>query len=173
MTDKVDAKVVSAQAATSSAHVSPAWQQVSTLVERVLVEYKDGTEFFDELDRNFRSPTWFTLLTEFAGLPACWPASTKVAVSGKFGVEFSRFWTRNEVVLFPGNLRHEELGPIELKPGGYIFLDDTCYRGRTFAQIDKAVKRAGGILDQGYVLYDGAAHTLERIKGIYRWRDRP
>ncbi len=156
-------------------HVRSAlWQQthrdVAREVEEVITLYHDGRPFFDEMDRRMREKyvqVAYTLAQE------CYGAQL-VTTSGRFGDELNRQLAPSDLLRFPGGLRYVDPPPMHIPTGKvYVFIDDSCYKGRTFRRVASAITAAGSLVIGAFILYDGAAEAIPGIVSLYRWRDRP
>jgi len=138
-------------------------KDLAILAKNVEDRYVGGTPFFDSLDEALRSDHWFQPLrmwyehthTRNFGV---WP---DIALSGAFGQRFAAYLRENgthNTYVFPGNLRHVDLDalPIDLTGHRFVFIDDSCYRGRTYGKIKRRIEEAGGTMLDGMVLYDGS-----------------
>jgi hypothetical protein len=146
-----------------------------------------GTEFFDRMDAVLSSDYFYQIqhdrfMNRYGFLA---PAPT-IVVSGKWGYGFKNWAYRYAQWIDPkwvfGGLRHNDLpnigSPMDLVffDGNYdgrefIFLDNSCYLGRTRDKIEARIKEAGGELLHTLVLYDGSVEPLPRIEGLFRYHD--
>lgn len=151
--------------------------ELVSLVNEVTEKHGDGTPFFDALDEALCEDYWYVVeLNRYFELR---DPSLRIVVSGKWGRGFVKFlgtptrWTSTPLVL-PGGLRHEDLAPIDVDLTGqrFVFLDDTCYKGRTRNKIRERIEEAGGELVTGLIIYDGAKLPLKGLYGLWRWHGR-
>lgn len=147
--------------------------RIADEVEAVLREYRGGRAFFDAMDARMRlsyAATALKLAEERYG-------THPIATSGRFGNALAEQCPNLQVehLRFIGGLRHVEVPSDMFIPSGrqYVFLDDSCYLGRTFYKVRKAIETAGSTVVGALILYDGAAEPLGGVESIYRWRDRP
>ena len=150
------------------------YQRLSRAVSDFEWLYTGGTPFFDNLDeyasRIFPEDhiKWFMeKYTEPRPLIVC---------SGRYGnsLKTHERWTivvDQPFLWVPGGLRHEDLAPFPMKltDKEYVFLDDSCYRGRTRDKIRQRIEQAGGTLINSMVLYDSSVKSLPNFDVIYRY----
>lgn len=155
--------------ALSSTHTEELRRRIAREVEEVRALYYEGRPFFDEMDRRMRegyAADAVTLARELFGpLP--------LVTTGRFGDAVAAVTGPERTLRFPGGLRHAEPPPMAIPAGvRYAFVDDSCYKGRTFGRVRRAVEAAGSEVVGGLVLYDGAAVPLDGLRSVYRWRER-
>lgn len=143
--------------------------RISAEVEEVRHLFWEGRPFFDEIDERMR--------TRYAGEAVALARSLwgdqYLVTSGRFGEHIESVIGPGRVLRFPGGLRHADPPPMEIPSGrSYAFVDDSCYRGRTFGRVRRAIEAAGSRVIGGVVLYDGAATPLPGLVTVYRWRER-
>lgn len=136
----------------------------------------DGTPFFDAMDDWLCAREWYALqLDRFIDRLS----DSDIVVSGEWGRRFSQWYDEQYgsqpdvpyVLVLPGGLRHGELPPLgmNLLKRRFIFLDNSCYKGRTRNKIKQGIEDAGGRLVTSLVLYDGSIDPIEGISGIFRY----
>jgi len=143
---------------------------INNIIDSVLLKYKEGQDFFSNLDLSFRNKKVYDIL-----LASC-PAKYKIIVSGSFGKKLYNIYPHRVDLLLPGNLRH--IGKYDLikkrkliKNQDYIFLDDSYYSGRTVNVVRKALEEQQGNLVKTYVIYDGKKNKDKDIEYFYRYFD--
>lgn len=168
------------------AHLLRAHEQaiLRAIVADLEREYVGGTPFFDALDATLRTPEWFEIITD-AYLEA-FPSHPRMVVSGAFGLAYVYWLSKRQLftprvldipgpVVIPGNLRHVTAPDLTVDLTGetLVFLDDSIFKGRTFGQAQSLVRKAGGELEEGIVIYDGSHEHWPTIFSFYRyhWRD--
>lgn len=155
---------------------SPLWpdqpvQRLGDLAHDLEAEFVGGTPFFDHLDESLRDPYWYQQM--LARYLDAYPMEPRIALSGEFGRGFAQ-WLRETTwqvpLVFPGNLRHNDLPPLPLHLDGeqFVFLDDSYYKGRTRAKVTKAIEDAGGMVVGSFVLYDGSPEAAA-INSCFRY----
>lgn len=158
-----------------------------TLIEIMATElegyFEGGTEFFDRIDALLSSDYFYAVqLRRFTEKYD--PSEHRIIVSGKWGFGFKNWMMKYipEVrfpVLVPGGLRHNEL-PVKnsfidfsMKDRfigrKFVFLDNSCYRGRTRDKIASRLAEAGAELVDSFVLYDGSVEEIDGIEGLWRY----
>lgn len=139
----------------------------------------DGTAFFNAMDDWLCAPEWYSLQLDRYLDKAMdslyvnqWP---EIVVSGEWGRRFAAWyalrWATPEVLVLPGGLRHNELPPLEvnLSLRSFIFLDNSCYKGRTRDKIRAGIEKVGGRMVDTLVLYDGSREPIDGITGVFRY----
>lgn len=138
----------------------------------------DGTRFFDAMDDWLCSTDWYSLQLDRyldRAMDHLYVGTPDIVVSGEWGRRFAKWyalrWTTPEVLVLPGGLRHGDLPAfdIDLSLRSFVFLDNSCYRGRTREKINNRITGAGGRLVDTLVLYDGSRERIPGISGMYRY----
>jgi hypothetical protein len=127
---------------------------ITNIVDSVLLKYKEGQEFFSNLDLSFRNKEVMQILLTSL------PAKYKIVTSGSFGKKMKQIFPQKVDLLLPGNLRHMPKYDLssqrkKIKKQNYIFLDDSYYSGRTVDVVRRAIEEQQGNLVKTYVIYDG------------------
>jgi len=143
---------------------------INNIVDSILLKYKEGQDFFSNLDLSFRNKKVMDILL------ASVPDKYKIITSGSFGRKLSKIYPHKVTLLLPGNLRHMLKYDLikqrkQIKKQDYIFLDDSYYSGRTVNVVRKALEEQQGNLVKTYVLYDGKKTKDKDIKYFYRYFD--
>jgi orotate phosphoribosyltransferase-like protein len=143
---------------------------INNIVDSVLLKYKEGQEFFSNLDFSFRNKKVIDIL-----LASC-PAKYKIITSGSFGKKMKQIFPHKVDLLLPGDLRHKPKYDLssqrkKIKKQDYIFLDDSYYSGRTVNVVRKAIEEQQGNLVKTYVIYDGKKNKDKDIEYFYRYFD--
>lgn len=148
------------------------------VARRVEAEVGDGSAFFDRVDLELRDRFWYRAQWQRYALMAAstalsLPRVSLPVVSGAWGRGFVRAYPKWGALVLPGELRHADLPPIEedLSGKSFVFLDDSCYLGRTRDKIRDRIAEAGGELRASLVLYDGSATGIDGMEGLYRYHD--
>ncbi len=150
--------------------------KIGTLVKNLLADHGGGRNYFDNLDFELRAARNVSVVQEMFRRPL-----TNVAVSGRFGfyllklVHNKTISVEGEFVYFCGGLRYGKHAEIlssssrDLPKGGYTFVDDTFYKGRTLAAVDSALKSIGGFVQNTVVAYDGSQTKRPGVKSLFRY----
>jgi hypothetical protein len=143
---------------------------INNIVDSILLKYKEGQDFFSNLDLSFRNKKVYDILLSSV------PARYKIIVSGSFGKKLYKIYPHRVDLLLPGNLRH--IGKYDLikqrkliKKQDYIFLDDSYYSGRTVNVVRKALEEQQGNLVKTFVIYDGKKNKDKDLEYFYRYFD--
>lgn len=158
---------------------------VSGVVAELLSRFSGGTPFFDALDEHLRDEYYFSALITKAIEE--YPEVERIVVSGRFGKVFAPWLLHSQwshyfppALIVDGDLRHKQLAPImaDLSRGGYrhiddsspryVFIDDSCYRFRTYEQVKRRIGDAGGKVIGMAVLYDGSRDE-QWVPSFYRY----
>lgn len=154
---------------------------IDFITDQLEYSVKGGTEFFDRMDAVLSSDYFYQVqLDRFLEQHP----DKYIVVSGKWGYGFTNwmmkyhvrsFWHMLSSTPFPGGLRHNDLPPLnmDLRTGEYVFLDNSCYRGRTRDKIASRIQECGGELIDSLILYDGSIEPLAGVKGLYRYHEMP
>ena len=147
------------------------------LVTKLLAEREGGTEYFDALDAELRTPEYFALLTAFylkkhAERP-------RIVVTGGFGAAYQKWASQQvpdlEVLALPSVNRKSRLIVTPELPEAfnktYSLLDDSYYAGRTAQEVLRILVANQARLDGTYVLYDGSVEKRPLVFGIYRYHE--
>jgi hypothetical protein len=145
-----------------------------------------GTPFFDRMDALLSSDYFYDIqLERFTFKYETALPTPRIIVSGKWGYGFKNWVWRYAPflpipMLVPGGLRHDDL-PVSSRfviftPGNYkdqrfVFLDNSCYLGRTRDKIKTRIEEAGGELIDSLILYDGSVSPIEGMKGLFRYHE--
>lgn len=149
--------------------------RVHELAGSITAKVGDGTPFFDAMDLALSTEYWFAVqLNRYFGLR---DSSLRIVVSGEWGRQFRSLvmgpsrWPYLSPLVLPGGLRHNDLAPLELDLTGhrFVFLDDSCYKGRTRDKIRQRIREAGGDVAATLVIYDGSVKPIRGIAGLWRW----
>jgi len=145
-------------------------QIITNIVDSVLLKYKEGQDFFSNLDFSFRNKRVMDILL------ASIPNKYKIVTSGSFGRKLSKIYPHKVDLLLPGNLRHMSKYDLsaqrkQIKKHDYIFLDDSYYSGRTVNVVRNAIEEQQGNLVKTYVLYDGKKTKDKDVEYFYRYFD--
>lgn len=143
---------------------------ITNIVDSVLLKYKEGQEFFSNLDLSFRNKKVIDILLHSI------PKDCKIITSGSFGRKITLLYPEKVSLLLPGDLRHMEKYSLDsirdrIKHQDYIFLDDSYYSGRTVNVVRKALEEQQGNLVKTFVIYDGKKNKDKDIEYFYRYFD--
>ena len=141
---------------------------INNQIEGVLDKYKEGQDFFTNLDFSFRNKKSISIMLEAI------PKKYKIITSGSFGKTITKLYPEKVSILMPGNLRHMSSYSLEalrerIKNQDYIFLDDSYYSGRTVNVVRHALESQRGNLVKTYVMYDGKKTKDKDIEYFYRY----
>lgn len=146
-------------------------------VTGLLSRYTGGTEFFNMLDAAVRHRNYFNCLLGMADSTNTQQINIEgVAVSGWFGMEFAA-WLRSSIhnrplLIFPGDLRHHPelaIPPRGILNHSFVFIDDSMYKGRTFAAVKRSIETSGGVCNRAIVAYDGCKEEHSNVHSMYRY----
>lgn len=145
-------------------------EYINNTVNAVLNKYKEGQEFFSNLDLSFRNKQVMDILL------ASVPDKYKIVTSGSFGRVISKLYPNKVAICMSGDLRHMRkynLGAIreQIKNKDFIFLDDSYYSGRTVNIVRNAIEEQNGNLVKTYVIYDGKKNKDRNVEYFYRYFD--
>jgi len=145
-------------------------QYITNTVDAILHKYKEGQEFFSNLDLSFRNKIVIETLMSYI------PKEFKIVTSGSFGKKIKEIFPHKVDILMPGNLRHMDKYDLttqrkKIKKQNYIFLDDSYYSGRTVAVVRQAIEKQNGNLVKTFVIYDGKKNKDKDIEYFYRYFD--
>ena len=146
--------------------------------------YKGGPEYFAALDEWVRTSgnlQHFILLL----LPTKF-REKNIIVSGRFGRAFANMCQRENLtfkrlIVLNGDLRGLNPKPDNLDYLGgladqeFYFLDDSYYSGKTYRQVDLALRRQGASVEWFNVIYDGSRLNHDNSSSLFRyydWEDR-
>jgi len=134
----------------------------------------DGTAFFDAMDDWLCDERWYRYqFNRYAESCSSFGSHEKprIVVSGQWGRLFAAWLDIPTVLVLPGGLRHNDLPPLDMDLTGqtFVFLDNSCYKGRTRDKIRNRIEEAGGRLAYSFVLYDGSLTPIDQMEGLYRY----
>lgn len=144
--------------------------ELHAMTQQVEAQVGDGSPFFDRMDALLCQPRWYIVQrSRFHDLKP--DPDVRIVVSGQWGFGFDRWANESTILVLPGGLRHGSLGPIfeNLSGQSFVFLDNSCYLGRTRGKIRDRIEEAGGRLLTTLVIYDGSHTPIEGITGLYRY----
>lgn len=163
--------------------------KIENIIFDCIKKHEGGEKFFDALDDTIRNtdvlfPILKTLADSFDAskhFPYTDRNKIKIIVSGRFGIEFKKFYPN--CFLVNGNLRpdnnyvddvfmddfkfHNKSGDVT-----WIFVDDSYFLGRTANKIRDFVEDGGGTFGGIVVAYDGSVENKKHnLKCLYRYYD--
>lgn len=152
--------------------VQLAGDRLARLTKHIEETVGDGTPFFDTMDETLQETYW--LQVQYLRYLDSQYANLNLVVSGKWGEMLEKYLMPRSpryVLKVRGGLRHGELPPldVDLTAQRFLFLDDSCYKGRTRDKIAQRIQEAGGELVYSYVLYDGSIDPIPGIEGVFRY----
>jgi hypothetical protein len=136
-----------------------------------------GRPYFDALDAEMRASSHL-ILPLILSVPFFRP----IAIQGKFGLAVCNLIAEH-------NLNHKIPGVIWLKSsprqnekteifqkGAFnhnpVFIDDSCYSGKTLEAVDRVIEEHIGLnVQYAHVIYDGCKTKLEAVHSFYRYYD--
>ena len=148
--------------------------KLNNIINQLLNEFSGGETYFDKLDETLRSPENLDIIINlFSPL-----SDAHVIMSGKFGYYALELFDKGliplkSLIVVNGGLRKGEVEKIDVRfmedQVGYVFVDDSFYKGRTRDKVEEFLKIFNCFLAQTRVIYDGSPEKDKNVFSMYRY----
>jgi hypothetical protein len=148
--------------------------KLNNIVENLLKEFVGGEKYFDKLDEVLRFPENFDIIYQlFSTLN-----NENVIMSGKFGYYVLELFDKGliplqSLIVVNGSLRNGFVNKIDTRNlkeyEGYIFVDDSFYKGRTRDKVADFLTTINCSLTATHVVYDGSLLRNDKVFSLYRY----
>ena len=149
------------------------------IIQNLLDTHKGGEKYFDNFDAEMlKEENLDIVLSIFEPYKG-----TNIAVSGKFGSYALELYKKGiieckTIIRFNGGLRKgfikeiEYIGDHNWAGKGFVFIDDSFYRGRTRNRINQFLNVANSRIVHTSVVYDGSIEKDEKVTSLFRYHGR-